>query len=77
MVQDESNSLILPEEWQEKFLIKRIDEENIEITLAQRNEILESLSKGDRFIQIGNCDYIACFEQHDSQEIFGQRTVLR
>jgi len=32
---------------------KRIKEENITITLKQRNIILDCLTRGDRFIQIG------------------------
>lgn len=43
----------IPEEWQEKFILKRIDEEDIELTLQQRDGILNALNKGDRFIQIG------------------------
>ena len=52
MVKDES-ALSIPPEWQEKFLIKRIGEEDIEITLIQRNFILKAFSNGDNFIQIG------------------------
>jgi hypothetical protein len=43
----------LPEEFQSKFYIKRIDETDIEINLSQRNKILEALNAGQRFIQIG------------------------
>lgn len=43
----------IPEKWQEKYLIKRIDEENIEITLSERNAILQALNNGQRFIQVG------------------------
>ncbi len=39
--------------FREKFLIKRIDEHDIEITLEERNAILESLNAGVRFAQIG------------------------
>ena len=45
--------LSIPPEWRERFLIKRIDEEDIEITLEERNRILQSLNAGIRFIQIG------------------------
>lgn len=45
--------LSIPPEWRERFLIKRIKEEDIEITLEQRNTILECLNRGDQFIQIG------------------------
>ena len=43
----------IPKEWGERFIIKRIDEDNIEISLAERDEILKALNRGDRFIQIG------------------------
>lgn len=43
----------IPEKWQEKFLIKRIDEEDIEITLEERDAILKFLAGGQRFIQVG------------------------
>lgn len=38
--------------WEERFLIKRIEEKDIEITLNERNEILKSLNAGDRFVQV-------------------------
>lgn len=47
------SQLRLPEKWQEKYLIKRIGEEDIEITLLQRNIILKTLQQGVRFVQIG------------------------
>lgn len=43
----------IPKEWEERFLIKRIDEDNIEISLLERDEILKALNRGDRFIQVG------------------------
>lgn len=52
-MQNEESVLSIPLEWQERFIIKRIKEENIEITLKQRNLILESLGRGDNFVQIG------------------------
>jgi hypothetical protein len=42
-----------PLKWQERFYIKRIGEEDIEISLVERDEILQSLASGDKFIQIG------------------------
>jgi hypothetical protein len=45
--------LQIPSEWEEHFLIKRIDEESIKITLKERDFILKALNNGDRFIQIG------------------------
>lgn len=43
----------VPEKWQEHFLIKRIDEEPIEINLSERDVILKNLAQGQRYIQIG------------------------
>lgn len=43
----------LPEELQERFLIKRIEEKDIEISLNERDGILKALNEGQRFIQIG------------------------
>lgn len=42
----------IPEKFREKFLLKRIDEDDIEITLEQRNIILKALENGSRFVQI-------------------------
>jgi hypothetical protein len=50
---DQTSSLSIPSKWQERFLLKRIDEKDILITLEQRNMILNSLNNGARFIQIG------------------------
>ncbi len=36
----------------ERFVLKRIDEQDIEISLEQRNSILEKINSGARFIQI-------------------------
>lgn len=47
------SSLVVPEAWKEKYLIKRIDEDDIEISLEVRNEILKALQAGTRFIQLG------------------------
>lgn len=38
--------------FQEKYLIKRIDEHDIEISVDERNEILKALNDGQRFIQV-------------------------
>lgn len=43
----------IPEEWKEHFYIKRIDEEDIKISLIERDAILKALNGGQRFIQIG------------------------
>lgn len=42
-----------PKRWEERFVIKRFDEESIEITLEQRNFILKALSAGDAYVQVG------------------------
>jgi len=43
----------IPEKWRERFYIKRIGEDDIEITLEARDKILSVLNAGVRFIQIG------------------------
>lgn len=53
MEENKDSSLSIPLKWQEKFFIKRIEEEDILITLEQRNVILKALNDGVRFIQIG------------------------
>lgn len=42
----------IPEKWQEQFLLKRIGEEDIELTLKERNAVIEALGSGSRFVQI-------------------------
>lgn len=42
----------IPAKWEEKFLIKRIGEEDIEITLTQRDSILGFLNAGQKFVQV-------------------------
>lgn len=48
-----STGLSLPEKWKKKYLIKRIDEADIEIGEEQRDGILKALQAGTRFVQIG------------------------
>ena len=43
----------IPEKWREKYLIKRIGEADIEVTLEERNAILHMLQQGLRYVQIG------------------------
>lgn len=43
----------IPSKWQERFILKRIGEEDMEISLATRDGILKALQRGDRFVQIG------------------------
>ncbi len=43
----------IPDKWAEHFVIKRIDEEPIEITLKEQQAILENLARGQRYIQVG------------------------
>lgn len=47
------SALSIPNEWKEHFLIKRIEEEDIRVTLEERNAILQALTNGSRFVQIG------------------------
>lgn len=43
----------IPEKWQERFLIKRIDEQDIEISLPEQQAILRALNAGQRYVQVG------------------------
>jgi len=43
----------IPEKWRERYYIKRIGEDDIEISLQARDGILTALNNGVRFIQIG------------------------
>jgi len=42
----------LPEKWKPKYIIKRIDEQPIEISLGARDAILAELKKDARFILV-------------------------
>lgn len=42
----------VPAKWQERFLLKRIGEEDIDISLGERDAILQALSENARFIQL-------------------------
>lgn len=43
----------IPSKWQPKYLLKRIGEEDITISQETRNNILDQLAKGGKFVQIG------------------------
>lgn len=43
----------IPAKWRPKYLLKRIGEEDITISLETRDEILKQLANGGRFVQIG------------------------
>lgn len=43
----------LPVKWQKRYLLKRIGEDDIEISLEARNEVLRALSSGVKFVQLG------------------------
>lgn len=49
----QKSSSSIPPEWRERFLLKRIGEEDIELELHERNAIINSINTGSRFIQIG------------------------
>lgn len=51
----------LPEEWQPKYVIKRYSDEPIEITPQERDFILLSLNKGDKFIFLRSHDIVLVF----------------
>lgn len=42
-----------PPKWEERFVIKRIEEEDIEISLAERNALVNALNANKRFAQLG------------------------
>lgn len=44
---------IIPHQWRERFLIKRIDAEDIEIGEDQKDAILKLLADGQRFVVVG------------------------
>ena len=48
----QASTLSVPSEWRERFLLKRIEEKDLEISLEERNAVLVSLTKGTRFVQI-------------------------
>ena len=52
---DKNQELLLSKhpQWRERFLLKRIDEDPIEITLEQREKIKQVLDTGARFIHLG------------------------
>lgn len=46
-------NLLIPDKWKPKYLLKRINEEDIKISKVTRDEILKQLANGGRFVQIG------------------------
>lgn len=48
-----SAMLEIPSKWQKKYFLKRIGEEDLVIPLNTRNNILEQLDKGGKYVQIG------------------------
>lgn len=42
----------IPSEWQEKYIVKRIDADDIEVSLEERNGLLKVLATGQRYVQI-------------------------
>ncbi len=47
------NKTSIPLKWQERFIIKRIKEGNILISLEERNAILQEMARGTNFVQVG------------------------
>lgn len=41
-----------PDNWKERFVLKRFDDEDIILSLEERNRVLAALNQGDRFVQI-------------------------
>lgn len=50
---DQISTLSIPPEWEDRYFLKRIGEEDIEISNEQRILIIKSLNDGKRFIQLG------------------------
>jgi hypothetical protein len=48
-----SSTPVIPPEWQPKYVIKRIEAEEIIVPQRTRDVILRALDKGLRFVQIG------------------------
>ncbi len=49
----QKSPLSIPSKWRERFVIKRIKEEDIFISLETRNAILSAMEKGQNFVQVG------------------------
>ncbi len=43
----------IPSKWKPKYILKRIGDEDISISLETRNEVLKQLANNGRFVQIG------------------------
>jgi len=50
---NQKSPLSIPSKWQEKFVLKRIKEENMYISLETRNAILAAMERGQNFVQVG------------------------
>jgi hypothetical protein len=53
LVRTKSHTLAIPSKWQERFIVKRINDEDIEVSIDTRNAILERMANGERYVQIG------------------------
>ena len=42
----------VPEKWQERYLLKRIGDEDLKLTLQQYNGILKALTEGAKFVKV-------------------------
>lgn len=43
----------IPSKWKPKYILKRIGDEDINISLETRNEVLKQLANNGRYVQIG------------------------
>ena len=50
---NQKSHLSIPSEWQERFVIKRINDKEIVISLEERNAILKEMARGINFVQVG------------------------
>ena len=53
MESQKSLTSAIPSKWQPKYVLKRIDEEDITIGQKTRDNILGQLARGGKYIQIG------------------------
>jgi len=52
-MEDQKSLSSIPLKWEKRYLLKRIGEKDIELTLKERNAILENLMQGKSFVQLG------------------------
>lgn len=51
-MENPKSDLSIPPEWRERFILKRIKQDDLHINLETRNEIIKAMSEGARFVQV-------------------------